>query len=56
MNLFRRRNPGRELGELSAASRRRKALAQHEKVLAVARQIRAEKGMLPSPALQPDFH
>ena len=52
MNFFRRRNPGRELGELSAAMRRRKALAQQEKVFAVARQIRAETNQPPHPVLE----
>ena len=49
---FARKSPGRILGELSAARRRREALTQHEKVLSVARQIRAEKGLPDDPRLE----
>lgn len=52
MNLFRRRNPGRALARLSAESRRLKARTAREKMLAVTRQLRAETGLPPHPALE----
>jgi uncharacterized protein YkwD len=42
----------RTLGEIAAAKRARAALAEHEKILARTRQLRAEQGLPPLEILE----
>lgn len=48
-------NPGRDLAAIAVTQRREAAEATHQRILRVAREMRAADGMPPSPALQPDF-